>query len=112
MIRLTNKVCFDSDSVLWTSLTECSCDDQSLLCIIREQGCFTAKSNLTKSLRIQSIVDPSMLEYERQLPITDSKQFSEFLQNSISEDGITFKGQNFIALPSSFYKVCFVLHVF
>ena len=62
-------------------------------------------------MRLQYNLDPAMLEYERQLPITDSDQFSEFLQNSISEDGITFQGQDSIALPSASYKVCFASHI-
>ena len=60
---------------------------------------------------MQSNLDPTILEYERQLPITDSDQFSEFLQNSISEDGIAFQGQDSIALPASSYKVCFTSHI-
>lgn len=36
--RSSREVCLDSDNILWTSLTQCSCEEQSLLCVIREQG--------------------------------------------------------------------------
>lgn len=48
--------------------------------------------------------DPTVLEYKKHAPVTDSEQFKKYLLNAIPEDGIAFQDQN--TLPS-FYRVCF-----
>lgn len=39
--RMASSVCLDVNeghSILWTSLRRCSCEDEALFCVIREQG--------------------------------------------------------------------------
>lgn len=54
---------------------------------------------------VDSAIDPSMLEYERHLPIGDSERFnSELLLNSVPGDNVAFQSQTAIVL-ATFYKV-------